>query len=131
LYPKGSAILSRLIRLWKISARIAGGMIPRNAAAAISLAYEIWKNIADNAGGNVGAGEPAFKRSEKVNSFQEVRKAITAQAATPGIAMGTMTRQKACQRVRPSTRAARSTLRGSEAKKPLMIQAIRGMVIVR
>ena len=46
--------------------------------------------------------------SAKKNSVQQAMKAKTAAATMPGAASGTATRQKACQRVQPSTRAASS-----------------------
>src|SRR5581483_3781207 len=119
------------MRRWNRKASVAGGISPRMEAAATSFGYEYMLNIPASVGGNVCAGEPVVRISEKVNSFQQIRKAITAHAATAGAAIGSMIFQNACQRVRPSTRAARSALRGSEAKKPLMIQAIRGIVTVR
>jgi hypothetical protein len=60
------------------------------------------------------------------NSFQAWIIDHVATAMMPGRAMGTITIQKACQRVQPSIRAASSRENGTCAKKPRISQTHSG-----
>src|SRR5690348_626135 len=119
------------MRFWNRYARMAGGMMAMIDAAAISLGCETWKNMVESAGGKVCAVEPAARICEKVNSFQQIRKLIAAATEMPGHDMGRITRVNAWKRVLPSTRAAASTVRGSELKKLVITHTTIGTVSVR